>query len=112
MSKKSVLDTNSDLYISISICGDKEIQSLNKKYFKRDYPTDVLSFNVDESIDGGKYYLGDIVVNKEQAKRQASEFENDTQHEISELVAHGVLHLLGVHHPDDDEHSVHGVEKK
>ena len=50
----------------------------------------------------GEYYLGDVIVNKDQAQRQCTEYGNDLEHEISELVAHGVLHLLGVHHEDDD----------
>lgn len=96
-------------YISVSIVSDAEIRRLNKDYLGRDYPTDVLSFSINEIQDNGGLYLGDIVVNREQAKRQASDYGNDLEHEISELVAHGVLHLMGVHHPDDDEHSVHGI---
>lgn len=95
--------------INIRISDDSEIQKLNKEYFDRDYPTDVLSFNINEELEDGDYYLGDIMVNKDQAKRQASEYGNTLEYELAELVEHGVLHLLGIHHPDDDEDSVHGV---
>ena len=74
---------------------------LNKKHREKDEATDVLSFNMDEEHEG-EYYLGDIVVNKQQAERQAGEFGNTVEEEISELVAHGVLHLLGVHHDGDE----------
>ena len=89
-------------YISVSIVDDYEIKKLNKKYRKKDYPTDVLSFNIDEKREDGSFYLGDVIVNKDQAKRQAGEYGNSLEEELSELTAHGVLHLLGVHHDGDD----------
>jgi probable rRNA maturation factor len=91
------------VYISVTITDDKDIHELNKKHLGRDYPTDVLSFNIGEDMEDGTFYLGDVVVNKEQAERQSREYGNDLEHEVSELVAHGVLHLLGVHHPGDEE---------
>lgn len=89
--------------IHVHIVGDKEIQKLNKKHMGKDYPTDVLSFNIDEQIPSGEYYLGDIIVNKDQAARQGKDYGNeDARREIAELVEHGVLHLLGIHHKHDD----------
>lgn len=97
-----VLDTPKEIRISISVVGDNEMLELNKKYMGRDYATDVLSFNIDDDTQDNGYYLGDVVVNKEQASRQAQENGNSTEEEISHLVSHGVLHLLGVHHEGDD----------
>lgn len=91
-----------NIYISVTLVGDKKMQGLNKKHLNRDYSTDVLSFNIDESQKDGTYYLGDVVVNKDQAKRQASEYGNTLEKEVAELVEHGVLHLLGVHHEGDE----------
>lgn len=99
---KKWLKTDKDIHISITITTDKEIKKLNKQYRAKDYATDVLSFRVDEKLEDGTIYLGDVVVNKEQAKRQAAEYDNDLEHEIAELAAHGVLHLLDVHHDGDD----------
>lgn len=90
------------IHISVYISDDKEIAKLNKKYRNKDYATDVLSFNIDELMEDGSYYLGDVIVNKEQAARQAKEFGNNVEQEISELAGHGILHLLGVHHDGDD----------
>lgn len=90
-------------FVSVSFVGDEEIQRLNKEYRDKDTSTDVLSFNIDEENEDGEYYLGDIVVNVEQAKRQAKEYSNTAEEEISELVAHGMMHLMGVHH-EGDEH--------
>jgi len=89
-------------YISISLVDDKEMLKLNSEHRGKDSPTDVLSFNIEEKMDDGKFYLGDIVVNSEQAARQAKEYDNSVEEEIAELVAHGMLHLLGVHHEHDD----------
>lgn len=88
-------------FISVFITDDKEMKKLNKEYLDRDYTTDVLSFEINEKQEDGSLYLGDIVVNKDQAKRQAKTYENDFEEEISELVGHGVLHLLGIHHKGD-----------
>ncbi len=98
------------IYISVSIKDDREVHELNKKYLNRDCTTDVLSFPINEKQPDGTFYLGDIVVNKEQAARQSEKYGNSHEQEISELVAHGVLHLLGIHHEDDDENSVHGLK--
>lgn len=100
---------NINKHISVSIVGDKEIQELNLKHLGRDYPTDVLSFQVKEIFEDGTEYLGDIIVNRDQAKRQMKDYNNDLEHEIAELISHGVLHLMDVHHPHDDEDSTHGV---
>lgn len=103
---------NQRSFITVVLSNDKEITHLNKKYFNRAYPTDVLSFNINEPTPEGDVHLGDIIVNKDQAQRQSKEYGNDLEHELAELVEHGMLHLLGVHHPDDDEKSVHGVHKE
>ena len=89
-------------HISIYVSDDKEVQELNKKHLNRDYTTDVLSFNINEDMQDGTYYLGDVVVNKDQAQRQAKEYGNSVEQEISELAGHGILHLLGVHHKGDE----------
>ena len=88
--------------VSISFVNDKKIRELNKEYRDKDEVTDVLSFNIDKEDAEGEYYLGDIVVNVEQAKRQAGDYGNSVEEEISELVAHGILHLMGIHHEGDD----------
>jgi len=90
------------ILISVKLSNDEEIQELNKKHLGRDFPTDVLSFNANEQIEDG-YNLGDIIVNVVQAKRQASVYENSLKEEIAQLVEHGILHLLGVHHDGDGE---------
>jgi len=91
-----------NVFINVTLVRDSQMLELNSKYKKKDYPTDVLSFNINEKMGDGKFYLGDIVVNIDQAERQSVEYGNDLKHEIAELVEHGVLHLLGVHHEHDE----------
>lgn len=106
------LKSNGIFHISVKISNDVEITKLNKQFFNRNETTDVLSFNMDDIDHDGTYNLGDIIVNKDQAARQAAKYHNDLEHEVAALVEHGVLHLLGVHHKDDDGKSVHGVKPK
>jgi len=86
--------------IEVSIVSDGEMRKLNKKYKGKDYPTDVLSFSLDEKLPSGDFLLGEVIVNKDQAKRQAAEYGNTYEEEVAELVEHGVLHLLGVGHKE------------
>jgi len=99
MAKAVDLPTN--VKISLSFVSDRLSRQLNKEYLGRDYPTDVLSFETNEVDEDGVYLLGEVVVNLDQAKRQAKDQGNSFEEEVSELVKHGVLHLLGVHHPGD-----------
>jgi probable rRNA maturation factor len=103
MPKTPKTDKKKRTYISVTITGDEEVRGLNKKYLGRDYPTDVLSFNIEEKMEAGGMYLGDIIINRDQAERMAGKAENGIEKEISELAAHGILHLLGVHHEEDEK---------
>ena len=82
--------------VSVSIVDDTEICELNRKYRGVDSPTDVLSF----PMDG--YVLGDIVISLEKAALQAQEYGHSIERELGFLVAHGILHLLGYDHKDED----------
>jgi probable rRNA maturation factor len=102
MKISNLLSDSKEFFISVKLSHDKEIRNLNKEYLKRDHPTDVLSFGMNEPQEDGNYYLGDVIVNVDQAQRQAKEYGNNLAEEIAELVEHGVLHLLGKHHEGDD----------
>ena len=85
--------------VSVSIVDNTEIRHLNRKYRGIDAPTDVLSF----PMDG--YVLGDIVISLEKAVEQAEEFGHSIERELGFLAAHGMLHLLGYDHKDEDSES-------
>ena len=87
---------------SVSIVNDEQMQALNKKFRSKDYITDVLSFTANERTPEGELLLGEIVINRNQAKRQAKELGHSVEEEISFLAAHAMMHLQGVHHEHDE----------
>jgi len=94
--------------VDIVFCDDKEIKELNSSYRGKDIPTDVLSFalfadNPDENfIFDNNIALGEIIISTETADRQALERKNSFDYEVSFLLSHGILHLLGFDHPDEN----------
>ena len=75
--------------ISIALVGDSEIKKINKQYRQQDKVTDVLSFN------GEKNFLGEIVIDYVQIKRQAKEFSKKDDEELVFILVHALLHLVG-----------------
>ncbi len=86
--------------LSIMLCDDTTIRALNRTYRDRDQPTDVLSFSMREGEYGDLHpeLLGDIVVSLETARSQARRAGRTVIAEVTYLVAHGLLHLLGYDH--------------
>ena len=82
--------------MTIAIVPDGRVQQLNRRYRRKDVPTDVLSF---PSGEGG--YLGDVVIAAGVARRQAKQAGHSLQHELRVLALHGLLHLLGYDHERD-----------
>lgn len=92
--------------VSIVFVDDEYIQSLNSEYRGIDHPTDVLSFAMLEgqALPGQEeeLILGDVVISLQTARRQAYEYGHSFHREVAYLTAHGVLHLLGYDHQDDE----------
>lgn len=95
--------------ISVSIIGDRKMRELNLKYRKKDKTTNVLSFPVGENIEKiafpvestrGRKFLGDILISYPVTLREAQEENKMVDTKIFELLEHGLLHLLGFHHPE------------
>jgi len=87
-----------DPEISLSFVGLDRIRALNRRYLKKDKPTDVLSFPLREKAADGRYYLGDIVIAPEKARRQSLDKGHSLEREMEILTVHGFLHLLGYGH--------------
>ena len=77
--------------LSLVLVGDRFMRELNRRHLRHDWTTDVLSF----SYGTWKVIEGEIVVNLDQAKRQAPDFGATTGQEIRRLIVHGMLHLAG-----------------
>ncbi|MRS04480.1 rRNA maturation RNase YbeY [bacterium] len=85
--------------ISIALTTDEDIRQLNAQFRGIDRPTDVLSFESDETDpETGVRYLGDIVISYPRALQQAREAGHPVNNELMLLTTHGVLHLLGYDH--------------
>jgi probable rRNA maturation factor len=91
------------------ITGDAELQRLNRKFRRKDYPTDVLSFPAGPPAYKKKapagtpavLSLGDIAISVDRARAQARGFGHALDEEICILMLHGVLHLMGMDHERD-----------
>jgi rRNA maturation RNase YbeY len=96
---RAVNETGSEL--SAALVHDDEMQRLNRDYRGKDRTTDVLAFALREGEDTSVQepgLLGDVVVSVPTAARQAEERGHALDRELAELLAHGILHLLGYDH--------------
>jgi probable rRNA maturation factor len=94
------LDIEGD--ITINLGSAAESQKLNNNFLNKDYPTDVLSFPINELLPDGQFYLGDIFICNDIAEKQAKESKISLRDEIFNLIIHGILHLLGYDHTQDN----------
>jgi probable rRNA maturation factor len=86
--------------VGVALVSNARVRSLNRKYRRRDYATDVLSFPNPESLTPSPY-LGDIVIATGVARRQARRAGHSELTELRVLALHGLLHLLGYDHERD-----------
>lgn len=101
------LALKAQLEVQLTLCGDGKIRSLNRLYRNKDKATDVLSFPVHDSLRRGErestvlfdvLNIGDIVISRDTARRQADSFQISFPSEIVHLFVHGFLHLCGFDH--------------
>jgi probable rRNA maturation factor len=82
--------------VSIALVSDARVRALNRTYRRKDYATDVLSFPY------GGSFLGEIVIARGVARRQARDARHSELTEHKVLALHGLLHLLGYDHERDN----------
>ncbi|MGI5827569.1 MAG: rRNA maturation RNase YbeY [Patescibacteria group bacterium] len=109
------MNVSGDVEVEVNIVGDRKMTHLHEKYMGEQGTTDVLSFPLHESYLKNQdqkmqeeigfvdypdkvLRLGTIVVSYPQAQRQANLHKQLVDDEINQLVEHGMLHLLGIHH--------------
>ena len=85
--------------VTVALVPDRRIRALNRQYRGKDQATDVLSFPAEEPGQ-----LGDIVIALGVARRQAAAAGHPVGTELRVLALHGLLHLLGYDHEQDDGH--------
>lgn len=94
---------------NIIFVDNKEIRKINKEYRKIDRETDVISFALEDSkgIETEDFrVLGDIYISIEKAKEQSEIYNHSLFREICFLTTHGILHLLGYDHMNEDDEKV------
>ena len=110
-----------EVMVGVTLVEPERIREINRDFRRVDSVTDVLSFPM---IDGmladaspaallgcvdpetGALELGDLVICPDRAAEQAQEYGHSLQRELGYLCAHGMLHLLGYDHEDEDERAV------
>jgi probable rRNA maturation factor len=102
----------SEAEVSITFVDDQQIKDLNRDHRGLNKPTDVLSFSQLEGEElaalpeGEPVLLGDIVVSLERCAEQAVDYGHSFDRELGFLVAHGMLHLLGLDHQSSEDEAV------
>lgn len=95
--------------LSIFITDDENIAEINKAYFNKPWPTNVISFSMIEGefvdVNPEAKLLGDIVISVETALREAKEADVPAEDRLVMLLIHGLLHIFGYDHetPESDE---------
>jgi len=90
---------------SLLLVDDRRMAEFNACYRGRKRTTDVLSFPMGEGMGKGLHpqILGDVVISVEAARRQAHVLGHSLEMELSTLLIHGILHLVGYHHHRAEE---------
>jgi probable rRNA maturation factor len=98
--------------LTLLLVNEDEMSSYNERFLNRSGPTDVLAFPVEELVpgvapdpdpNGPPLMIGDVIVAPAYVGRQAAENESSFEDEMALMVTHGILHLLGYDHLDDDD---------
>lgn len=92
--------------VSIIIVDNQKIHEINRQYRNIDRPTDVISF---AAIDGEETLpeeMGDIFISYEKIIEQAKEYEHSILREFAFLVTHGMYHLLGYDHMNQEDEKI------
>lgn len=98
--------------LTVLLVDESEMASYNQRFLEREGPTDVLAFPVEELTAGEvpepdrnapPLILGDVIIAPSYVRRQADDLDVSFEDEMALMVTHGILHLLGYDHIDDDD---------
>jgi len=95
--------------LNVVIVDNERIREINKTYRNKDAVTDVISFAFEEVKDvdyEDVRFLGEIYISYERCKEQASDFGHSVRREFCYLAVHGLLHLLGYDHMEEEDKKV------
>ncbi|WP_156298941.1 rRNA maturation RNase YbeY [Streptobacillus canis] len=96
-----------DLYVSLLLTNNDNIQEINKEYREKDAPTDVISFAYNETENfGGVEVIGDIVISLDRVEEQCKEYNHSVVREFYYVLVHGLLHILGYDHIEEEDKKI------
>ncbi len=100
--------------LSVVITDAADIRALNRRYLKRDRPTNVISFPMQEgeAVAGDKTYLGDIVISADAALEEGRAYGYRPDEMLLIYLIHGILHLSGFNHENVGREESIRMEKK
>ena len=84
--------------VNVIVLDNDGIQKINKQYLGHDYPTDVISFIIDE-----KPFEAEVYISVEMAKHNAEDLNTNWREEMLRYAIHGVLHTIGYNDSTDEE---------
>lgn len=107
---QQLLKVDPNQSLSVIFLQDEAIREINRMYRDKDVATDVISFALQDSEDGIDFSmmeeneeLGDIFINVDAVLRQSKDYGHTIRREMCFLFTHGLLHLLGYDHMNDEE---------
>lgn len=102
-------ESDREVYVSVLLTGNDEIQNVNRDFRGKDMPTDVISFayHDNEESDNGVYdSLGDIIISLERVEEQRKDYGHSFKREFYYVLTHGLLHLMGYDHMEEEEKKI------
>ncbi|MBB3763234.1 rRNA maturation RNase YbeY [Sphingomicrobium lutaoense] len=107
---EAIITSPREVELSIRLSSDEEVRALNAQWRNKDRPTNVLSFPMidreqlaDAADEGPMLLLGDMILAFETCKREAAEKGVTFTEHATHLMVHGMLHLMGHDHMDEEE---------
>jgi len=88
--------------LSFIFCFDEYLLKINKEYLNHDYYTDIITFNYVE----GNIISGDIFISIDRVRDNAQQYGVSFENELSRVIIHGVLHLIGFDDKDESSQSI------
>ena len=105
LSCPTLVQQAAEVSLGLHFTNDAGIAELNSQWRQQSGPTDVLSFaaldDTHDWLEGEAVELGDIIVSVDTAQQQAQSHDHSLHYELHWLISHGLLHLLGWDHPDE-----------
>ena len=84
--------------LTVLLSGNKKIKQLNKKFRKKNKPTDILSFPFKKKVSKNMTYLGDIIISYDYMSKTKSSNIYEFKNKVAKIFIHGFLHLVGFDH--------------